>query len=503
MHPIAFHSRKFSPAELNCNIYDKEILAIVDSLEHYHHLFEGPGQQITIYLDHHNLLWFTETKVYNRRQARWAEKLAKYDFVIHFPLGVQGGKPDALSQRPDYVAENKVKQPMAFLHPEQVDMTRLDVAKLEVEAREQLQDEDLGQTICAAQEQDTMTDREAMTQVDGLWLKEGWVYVPANTEIKPRILHAHHNRKTARHLGQDKTLELIARDYTWPGMREFVNEYVRTCDTCARNKTPRHRRHGQLHPLPIMNGPWKSVSMDFIVQLPPSQGYDTLYMCVDRITKMAHFIATNSNITAEETADLYLKHIFKSHGLPADIVSDQGSQFVSTFTRRLLDLVEVKGNRSTAYHPQSDGQTERTNQSMEQYLRVYCDYHQDDWSQLLPLAEFVYNNAKSASTGMSPFYANYGYHPRATLKILPDENQENPAAEAYINYVRRVHEELRENLERAQAKYKKEFDKNAAPAPEFKVGDQVWLNRSDDGPLIETRLSAPRTLQTRGHGGRE
>ena len=243
--------------------------------------------------------------------------------------------------------------------------------------------------------------------------------------------------------------------------------------------------------------------MDFVVQLPPSQGYDAIYVCVDRFTKMAHFVATNSNITAEETADLYLKHIFKSHGLPADIVSHQGSQFVSTFIRRLLDLVEVKGNRSTAYHPQSDGQTERTNQSMEQYLRVYCDYHQDDWSQLLPLAEFVYNNAKSASTGMSPFYANYGYHPRATLKILPDENQENPAAEAYINYVRRVHEELRENLERAQAKYKKEFDKNAAPAPEFKVGDQVWLNRSDDGPLIETRLSAPRTLQTRGHGGRE
>jgi len=109
MHPIAFHSRKFSPAELNYNIYDKEMLAIVDSLEHYRHLFEGLEQQITIYSDHHNLLWFTETKVYNRRQARWAEKLAKYDFVIHFRPGVQGGKPDVLSRRPNYVAENRVK----------------------------------------------------------------------------------------------------------------------------------------------------------------------------------------------------------------------------------------------------------------------------------------------------------------------------------------------------------------------------------------------------------
>jgi len=125
------------------------------------------------------------------------------------------------------------------------------------------------------------------------------------------------------------------------------------------------------------------------------------------------------------------------------------------------------------YHRQSDGQTERTNQTMKQYLRVYCDYRQDDWSQLLPLAEFVYNNAKSISTGMSSFYANYGYHPRATLKILLDQRHENPAAEAYINHVRRVHEELQGTLERAQARYKKEFDRNAAPAPEFRVGDLI------------------------------
>ena len=141
-------------------------------------------------------------------------------------------------------------------------------------------------------------------------------------------------------------------------------------------------------PLPIPNGPWKSVSMDFVVQLPLSQGYDAIYVCVDRFTTMAHFVATNSNITAEGTAELYLRNVFKGHGLPEDVVSDPGSQFVAKFTRRLLELVEVKGNRSTAYQLQSDGQTERTNQTMEQYLRVYCDYRQDDWSQLLPLAEF-------------------------------------------------------------------------------------------------------------------
>jgi len=113
---------------------------------------------------------------------------------------------------------------------------------------------------------------------------------------------------------------------------------------------------------------------------------------------------------------------------------------------------------------------------MEQYLRIYYDYYQDDWSQLLPLVEFVYNNARSSSTGMSPFYANYGYHPRATLKILSEKGHENPAAEAYVDHIWRVHEKVQMTLEQVQVRYKKEFDKNAVPVPEFKVSDCVWLN---------------------------
>jgi len=220
--------------------------------------------------------------------------------------------------------------------------------------------------------------------------------------------------------------------------------------------------------------------MDFIVELPPSSSYDAIYVCVDRFTKMAHFCPTNSNITAEGTAELYLKHVFKNHRLPDDIVSDRGTQFVSKFTRQLLELLEVKGNRSTAYHPESDGQTERTNQTLEQYLRIYCDFHQDDWSQLLPLAEFVYNKAQSASTGISPFYANYGYHPRATLKVHPTPGTyENPAAESLLDHLKQVHAKLQATLERAQERYKRNFDRKANPAPPFAVGDLVWLNRKN------------------------
>lgn len=508
LHPITFHSRKFNTAELNYEIYDKEMLAIVETLLHYRHYFEGLGNRTTVYSDHRNLLWFTETKLYNRRQARWAEKLAQFDFLIIFRPGTQGGKPDALSRRPDYtLGDDKEERTMTFLKPEQVDTTLIDsdsatlaAYSLNANAVRELvgTNEDLARAIVDALPTDPgvgpylhhLRDPEVHRADDvaeylrpfsldqnGLLLHDGLVYVPAVDSIKADILKGCHDDKTAGHLGQQKTLELVSRDYYWPRMRQFVNEYIRTCDVCARNKMPRHTPHGQLHPLPIPEGPWHSVSMDFIVELPPSEGYDAIYVCVDRFTKMARFCPTNSNVTAEQSAQLYLRNVFKDHGLPVDIVSDRGQQFTSRFTRRLLELCEIKGNRSTAYHPQSDGQTERVNQTLEQYLRVYCDFQQDDWYQLLPLAEFVYNNASHASTKVSPFFANYGYNPRATLKIALPADSVNPSAEEFANRMRTVHTTLRGQLKAAQATYKENFDKRAKAPPPFVVGDQVWLIR--------------------------
>jgi hypothetical protein len=217
--------------------------------------------------------------------------------------------------------------------------------------------------------------------------------------------------------------------------------------------------------------------MDLIVELPLSDGFDAILVCVDRFTKMAHFIPTNSNVTAEQAAQLYLRNVFRLHGLPSDIVSDRGQQFTSRFTRRLLELCDIKGNRSTAYHPQSDGQTERTNQTLEQYLRIYCDYQQDDWYDLLSYAEFVYNNTQNASTKLTPFFANKGYHPRYLLPVSAPAESVNPTAERLVEQFRQLHGVLRDNLQHAQTQYKTYHDRHAKPAPQFQVGDQVWLNR--------------------------
>ena len=505
LHPIAFWSRKFNSAELNYEIYDKEMLAIVDTMERYRHYFEGLGQQTIIFSDHKNLLWFTETKIYNRRQARWAEKLSRFDFKIIFRPGKQGGKPDALSRRPDYVEEgDNQERVMTFLKPEQVDVSLLDqsdpilamyrLAAVEVPFYDRAQeirtalDQDpniapflpqIRDTALPRKEEDIPYLQHFSTGPQGQILYDGRVYVPEDERLKLDILQEHHDAKTAGHLGQEKTLELITRNYYWPRMRMFVNEYVRTCEACTRNKTPRHAPHGQLHPLPIPAGPWKSVSMDFIVELPPAGGYDAILVTVDRFTKMAHFLPTTSNVTAEQTAQLYYQQVWKLHGLPEDIVSDRGSQFVSHFTRCLLQKLDVRGNRSTAYHPQSDGQTEQVNQTLEQYLRIYCDYQQDDWHQLLPLAEFVYNNMQNSSTQVSPFFANYGYRPRCTVSfaVLEPATRANPAADGLVEKIRVVQAELRTTLQHAQERYKEQHDRHVLPAPEIKVGDKVWLNR--------------------------
>ena len=182
--------------------------------------------------------------------------------------------------------------------------------------------------------------------------------------------------------------------------------------------------------------------MDLIVELPPSQGYDTIFVCIDRFTKMVHFCPTNTTIMAEGTADLYLCHVFKHYGLPMDIISDRGLQFMSRFTCALLESCDIKGNRFTAFHTESVRQTKRVNQTLEQYLQIYCDYHQDDWSQLLPLAEFVYNNAKSASTGTSPFYANYSRYPHHTIRIHQAMTAMNTSAEALTQRLQWAHDEL-------------------------------------------------------------
>src|SRR5262249_35240041 len=184
--------------------------------------------------------------------------------------------------------------------------------------------------------------------------------------------------------------------------------YCRTCDLCLRTKKDRRPPVGQLNPLPIPSHPWQTVSVDFITELPEAHGYDAVMVAVDTLGKRAHFVPTHTTVTAAGSARLYLHNIWKLHGLPESMISNRGPQFVAEFMRELYRLLGIRMASSTAYHPQTDGQTERVNQELEQYVRIFTSERQDDWDELLPLGEFQYNNHVHSATQTIPFMVDQG-----------------------------------------------------------------------------------------------
>jgi len=209
-----------------------------------------------------------------------------------------------------------------------------------------------------------------------------------------------------------------------------------------------------------------------------SNGKDTLWVIIDRLTKMGHFVACQGTRSPEDLADHFLRQVIRPHGLPSSIVSDRGSLFTSDFWRRVTEALGISRNLSTAFHPQTDGQTERANATLEQYLQEYGNYQQDDWERLLPIAEFCYNNTQTGTTRITPFFAKYGCHPR----FLPDlgtGNEETPEVSEYVAALRRLHEELRAEIKEAQMSQAEQANKARHPDPVLNPGDKVWLRRKN------------------------
>src|ERR1700731_5117388 len=215
-------------------------------------------------------------------------------------------------------------------------------------------------------------------------------------------------------------------------------------------KTVQHKPYGLMKFLPIPQRPWSSILMDFIEGLPLSLDFDSILVIVDRLTKYAIFIECRKTDGAIELATLFLKHVFAKHGAPHDIVSDRGKLFVSKFWSLLCHLLDIKANLSTAYHPETNRQTERINQILKQYIRLYINYQQDDWVPLLPLAEFAYNNTPHSATQVTPFFANKGYHPRFEIGT---ENVSSYTAQQHADDLTALHDYLNEQLHVAIEQY--------------------------------------------------
>jgi transposase InsO family protein len=518
LHPVAFHSRKFSPAEINYEIHDKELLAIVDSFKLWRRYLEGAMHTVQVYSDHQNLEYFTTTKVLNRRQARWAQELAGVDFKIYYRPGTKNGKPDALSRRPEYRPEKGggEDQPITtILHNQHFSGEEARVSSISTGGEGTVYmvssarlasipskrwDEEFLEMVRKAGKGDTLY-QQAMTSVkeplsveDGVLYRKERMWIPDDKELIKKVLESEHDAKIAGHFGQDKTIELIRRNFWWPKMDEQIIDYVRSCPQCQKDKAARHQKYGLLQPLELPYAPWQSIAMDFITDLPESSGCDQLWVVVDRFTKMAHFIPLQKD--GKTTADLvkiFAREIWKLHGLPLDIISDRDSRFTSSTWKVFLGTLGIKPRMSTAFHPQTDGQTERLNQTIEAYLRSFVNHEMNDWVDLLPMAEFAYNNSVTTATGLSPFYANYGYNPNGSNPSVTGAR--NPASQAYAHWMHTVHEGTKLALEQTRERMRKYADQHRKEAPAYQVGDLVML----DGRNIRTRRPS-RKLDHKLHG---
>jgi hypothetical protein len=483
LHPIAYYSRKLLPAEINYQIYDKELLAIVCAFKHWRHYLEFSASATEVLTDHRNLEYFTTTRHLSRRQVRWSEVLSDYNFVIKYRPGSLNGAADALSRRDKPEGEGTTRldktaltllPPIHFLNNIQVLPLYPENETNQNKIKELLPTDPIFGPLFA--HHSANQDLESPYSVkDDLLLYEGLVCVPDNPELKRLILQECHDSPMAGHFGITKTFDLVSRTFHWPGLRKYVSDYVGGCDICQRSKSSNHKPYGLLQPLPIADRPWASISVDFITQLPDSNGFSAICVFVDRFTKMAHFAPTTDSVDAEGTVQLFLERVFSAHGLPDDVTSDRGTTFTSQFTQSVFKALHIEQNLSTAFHQRTDGQTERVNSVLEQYLRCYINYQQTNWSSLLPIAEFAYNNTIHSSTKTTPFFANFGYHPKFTVTV-PRVSKNNVPLADRIKSLQDLYADMKENIKIASERHAPYFNAKVMPQPDFQVGDQVWLD---------------------------
>ena len=256
------------------------------------------------------------------------------------------------------------------------------------------------------------------------------MYIPKDpgNALRNECIEWLHIHPFSGHVGMRRTLELLGRNFWWPGVEADVARYVGNCEMCTRNKSPNTKKAGLLAPLPIPGRPWESIGMDFITHLPKTKnGYTALYVVIDRLTKLVHIAPTTNTATAADTAQLFLDMVFKHHGLPRNIVSDRDVKFTSSFWTSFCEQVGIKLKMSSAYHPQTDGQTERMNRVIVDMMRHYINPTHDDWDEHLMAIEFAINNAFQQSIGTTPFRLTYGQNPLTPVSLrIP--KVENPTA---------------------------------------------------------------------------
>ena len=479
--PVAFDGKRLSPAEQNYSAGEQELLAVIHALELWRCYRDGV--EFTVVTDHSPNTFFATKALLSPRQTRWAERLSRFQFCWEYRPG-RINVADPLSRHPSFSA-NMVSATIATAELAQLSLSSVTDADIvaENDAAATADIEMLSQIYRGYETDPWFATASHTANLDihqGLYYKGDALVVPDIPELKRSILHELHDANYAGHVGSHRTIHSVQRMYWWPGMHTTIREYVRGCKVCLQDKHIQKQPAGKLIPLPVPEASWDCVTADRITNLPKTkQGFTAILVVVDRLTKMTHFMPCKNESTAHDIAQLFVDNIWKHHGMPLRITTDRGPEFTNKFIAALCELVGTMHCKSTAYHPQSDGQTERMNRVLEDMLRHYVNPKQNNWDELLSCAEFAVNNAYQASTQDTPFYLNYGKHPRLptdlTLSCERKKAVKDAKAVDFIGNIEKAVAKDKVCLQAAQQRQKKYADEKRMDV-QYEVGEMAWLN---------------------------
>ncbi|KAJ0466688.1 putative nucleotidyltransferase, Ribonuclease H [Helianthus annuus] len=396
---IAYASRQLKVHERNYTTHDLELGAVVFALKIWRHYLYGT--KCTIYTDHRSLEHIFKQKELNMRQRRWVELLNDYECAIKYHPGKANVVADALSRKDTIPRRVRALQLTIQSNlPAQIRDAQVEALKAENIRAESLRG-----------------SRQRLEQKEnGAYYVNGCIWVPLYGDLRELVMDEAHKSRYSVHPGSDKMYHDLKTTYWWPGMKASIATYVSKCLTCARVKVEYQKPSGPLQQPEIPKWKWEQISMDFVTGLPRSQrGNDTIWVIVDRLTKSAHFLPIKETDKFSTLADIYLKEVVSRHGVPTSIISDRDARFTSELWQAMHKSFGSRLDMSTAYHPQTDGQSERTIQTLEDMLRACVIDFGNSWEKHLPLVEFSYNNSYHTSIQAAPFEALYGHKCRSPL----------------------------------------------------------------------------------------
>jgi len=501
--PVAFESMTLKGAELNYPVHEKELLAILRALRKWK--VDLLGSEFLVYTDHKTLLNFNTQMNLSRRQARWMEELSIYDCKFVYVKGEKNTAADSLSRYPFPIVTESEKAETTGHHPFQT-ITGC-IAKVSILSRNAsplnsvaaltdspttdkikqiVIDEAFVNEMRIAYDKDPWCKQlisaargmPELTIKNGLWFIGERLIVPSGCTARENIFRMAHD--VLGHFGFYKTYESLRNSYFWPNMRKDLEDgYIPACIECQRNKSSTTKPTGPLHPLPIPDGRGDSVAMDFIGPLPEENGFDCILTMTDRLNSDIQIIPCTTKTTAEQLAVLFFDKWYCENGLPLEIISDRDKLFTAKFWKHVMLLTGVKHRPSSAYHPQTDGASERTNKTVNQLIRFHVERNQTGWLRALPRVRFTIMNTVNKSTGYSPFQLKHGRSPRILPPLIdgpPKPSRENISAREVITRVTQDIADAKDNLMVAKIAQSHHANQHRKDDPEFKVGDLVMLS---------------------------